>query len=89
MHEEYFIECQILKILEESIIEEIIGALHRKMMAMLRPQYIISPHEPNDFVDEDSFSGYSQSSSSLYDFDEVRSQPMSFTHDTFNFQCDY
>ena len=67
----------------------IIGELHHDMMAMTGPQHIISPHEPNNFFKEYSFSEYSQSGTGLYDSDEVHSQPMSFTYDTFYFQFDY
>ena len=55
MDKEFFIEDQILKHLEESIAKEIIGRLHREMMVMLGPQYIISLNEPNIFLTEDSF----------------------------------
>ena len=67
----------------------IIGAVHCEMMVMSGSQYIISPHEPNDFLNEDLVFEHSQSSIGLYDYDEVHSKPMSFTHDTFYFQFDY
>ena len=40
-------------------------------------------------MEQDSFPEYSQSGSGLYDSDEVCSQPMGFSHDTFSFQFDY
>ena len=52
-------------------------------------QYIISYHEPNDFLNEDSFSECSQSGSGMYDYDEVHFLPMNFSNDTFYFQFDY
>ena len=42
-------------------------------------QYIISPWVPNVFLDEDSFSKYSQSNSGMYDSDEVHSQLVNFS----------
>ena len=89
MDEENFTKDHILKHLEEIIIEVIIGALHYEMMVMLGTQYIIIPNEPNDFLEEDSFSEYSLSGSSLYDSDEVSSRPMGFSHDTLYFPFYY
>ena len=89
MEEGRFIEDQILKHLEESIEELIIGAIHCEMMVMSGPQYNMSPHEPNEFLEEDVFSKYSQGSLGLYNFVEVHSQPTSFSHDAFYFKCDH
>ena len=47
MNDEDSFEDQILKQLEEIIVEVIIGTLHCELMVMLGSQYIISPHEPN------------------------------------------
>ena len=52
-------EDYILKFLEESIVEVIIGSIHHYRMVMSSHRYIISPLEPNDFLNEDSFSEYS------------------------------
>ena len=45
MDEYNFTNDQILKHLEELIVEAIVGALHCEMMVMLGPQHIISPNE--------------------------------------------
>ena len=75
--------------MEEVIAEVIIGALYHEIMVMSGSQYIISYHEPNDFLNEDSFSECSQSGSGMYDYDEVHFLPMNFSNDTFYFQFDY
>ena len=75
--------------MKEVIYEVIIGALHCEMMVISGSQYIIAPHEPNIFLDEDLFSEYNSHGLGTYDYDEVRSLPMSFSHDTFSFQFDY
>lgn len=77
--------------MEESIVEVIIGEVHHGMMVMSGPHRIISPHKPNDFLEEESFSIYFQSGSGLCDSIGVCSQPMRFTHDTlyFQFDCQY
>ena len=67
----------------------IVEGLHLEMVAMLGPQYIISPHDPNGFMNEDSLSKHNQHSSSMHDFDEVRSLPMIFSQDTLSFQFDF
>ena len=54
MDKENLIEDQILTHLEELTVDVIIGTLHREMMVMLGSQYIISPHEPDGFLDGDS-----------------------------------
>lgn len=56
---------------------------------MSSSQYIISLHDPNEFLEEDSFSEYNSDSSGLYDSNEVCSQPTIFSHDTLYFQFDY
>ena len=89
MDEEFFIEDHIMKHLKEISIDVIIGELPHDMIVMSFSQYIIFPHEPNEFLEEDSFSEYSQNNSYLYAFDEVCFQPMIFSHDTFFFQFDY
>ena len=48
-----------------------------------------SPHETNDFIQEDSFYEYNSDNLDLYDFDEVHSQPSNFSHNTLCFQFDY
>ena len=53
-----FTKDKILKHLEELIAKVIIGALHHGMMVMLGPKYFTSSHDPNVFLNEDSFSGY-------------------------------
>ena len=89
MDEEKFTKDKILKDLEESILEVIIGALHHTMIAMLGSQYIISPHEPNEFLEEDWFSEYNSDSLGLYDSNEVHSQPTIFSHNPLFSQFDY
>ena len=89
MDEESSIDDQILKHLEELTIGVIIGELHHEMMVMSSSQYIIYPHEPNEVLEEHSFSGYNLDNSVLYDCDEVHSQAMSFPHDAFYFHLDY
>ena len=69
MDEENLTEYQILMHSKESIVEVIIGELHHEMMIMSCSQDIISPHEPNRCLDEDSLSEHKQTSSGLYAFD--------------------
>ena len=86
MDEKISTEDQILKHLEEKIVEVIIRELHCKMVVTSGPQYIVSSHGPNDFLEEDGLYEYSKREIGLYDSNEVRSKPMSFTHDTLYFQ---
>ena len=67
----------------------IIGELHHEMMVMWSPHYIVSPHEPNECLDVDSFFEYSQSGLGMYDYDEVCSKPVNFSNDIFSFQFGY
>lgn len=60
MDDETSFEDQILKHLEELIVEMIVRELHCETLLMLGPQYIISPHEPNRFLDKDSLSKHDQ-----------------------------
>ena len=69
--------------------EVIVGELYCKKMVMSGPQYIISPHDPNVFLNEDSFFEYYQSGSGAYDPNQVCSLPMSISQDTFSFQFDF
>lgn len=81
-------EDKIIRHLEEAIAEVIFRELHHKMVVVLGPKYIISPHEPNVFLNEESFFEYNKHGSGMYDFDEVCSPPTSFAQDTFSFQFD-
>ena len=64
--------------MEEVIEEVIVGTLHRKMVVMSGPQYIICPHEQNVFLDGESFSKHNQRGLGIYDSNEARSLPMNF-----------
>lgn len=89
LDEDNFTKYQILNHLEEWIVEVIIGEVHFEIMVMLGLQSVISYHDPNVFIEEDSCSKYSQSVLGMYDSDELHSTPMNFPHDTFLFQFDY
>ena len=89
MDDEASFENKILEHLEELIVRVIIGTLHYEMMVMSSSQYIIYPHEPNGFLDEDSLFEHDQHDSGLYDSDEVHSLPMISSQDAFYFQFDY
>ena len=56
---------------------------------MLGSQYIISPHEPNVFLEEDPLYEHEQQGLGLYDYDEVCSLPMSFSQNRFPLHFDY
>ena len=53
-----FTEDKILNNLKEVTIEVIIGALHCEMMVVSSFQYIVSPHQPNVYMQADSFYEY-------------------------------
>ena len=89
MDEENFIEDKISKHMEEVIREVMIGELHPKMMVMSSSKSIFYIHEPNVFLEEDSFFEYNSHGLGMYDSDKVHSKPMSFSLDTFSFQFNY
>lgn len=87
-HVKKFIEY--IPIEEEMVGYELDDLQHvGEMMVMLGSQYIISPYEPNVFLEEDSFFEHKQHSSSLYESNEVRSLPMIFPQDIFSFYFHY
>lgn len=84
-----FEEDRILKRVEGVTREVISWVLHQEMMVMLDSQSIISYHEPNVFMGINLFFDHNLCSSSTYVFDEVCSQPVRFSQDTFFPQFDF
>ena len=84
-----FEEDKTLKHLEGVIEVVIFGALHCKKVVLSSLQFVISHHEPNVFMNKDSFFENTQCGSGMHGFDEVCSLHMSFIQDTFSSQFDF